>query len=67
MTDGPAPVSPEPVSPDEANLREQARAELQDFAEQLKVEMAARLDQKLDEWGAKIGSTPPSQGQSQTQ
>jgi len=38
----------------EESKREQAKAELQEFAEQLKAEVSERLDQKLDEIGAKL-------------
>jgi hypothetical protein len=49
----PAPVSPQPTAED-ASRREQAKAQIQTAVENLKAELATRLDQFLDELGALI-------------
>jgi len=41
-------------TPEEVTKKDQAMAELRVLAEELKDEFSARLDQKLDELGAKL-------------
>lgn len=50
MTNAPAPVSPE----GDATKREQFKAQAQQAIENVKAELATRLDQLLDELGAMI-------------
>jgi len=47
----------QPDESDEPTRREDARAELQAFAATLKEEFGIRLDQKLDELGARLGGS----------
>jgi len=51
---GPAPVSPEPTAADDPARRDQIKAQVQTAMENLKAELATRLDQFLDELGALI-------------
>ena len=45
----------DPSTTDESSRRDELEAELQRFGEELKNELATRIDQKLDELGARIG------------
>ena len=45
----------DPNTADDPTRREEIKADLQQFADELKDEVAQRLDQKLDELGARIG------------
>lgn len=48
-----AATAPDPNA--DATKREEARATLQTWGEEVKQEIATKLDQKLDELGARIG------------
>ena len=54
MTDQPAPAPDPNAATDDTSRREQAKTQVQQAVENLKAELATRLDQFLDEVGALI-------------